>query len=51
MIEKATGMTGNRRVTKVFGAANKNMIERGKQKIGRGNRSKTKCVSNSGNDL
>ena len=44
-------MTGNRRVTEVFGAVNKKMIGRGKQKIGRENRSKTKCVSNSGNDL
>ena len=30
-IEKATGMTGNRRVTKVFGAVNKKMFVRGKQ--------------------
>ena len=30
-IEKATGMTDNRRVTKVFGAVNKKMFGRGKQ--------------------
>ena len=45
-------MTDNRRATKVFGAVNKKMIGRGKQKIGKGNRrSKTKCILNSGNDL
>ena len=45
-------MTDNRRVTKVFGAVNKEIIGRGNQKIGRRNtRSKTKCILNSGNDL
>ena len=45
-------MTDNRRVTKVFGAVNKKIIEREKQKIGRGNRrSKTKYNLKSGNDL
>ena len=38
-------MTGNRRITKLFGAVNKKMIGRGKQKIGKGNRrSKTKYI-------
>ena len=45
-------MIGNRKVSKVFGAGNKKIIGRGKQKIGRGNRrSKTKCILNSGNNL
>ena len=40
------------RVTKLLGAVNKKMIERGKQKIERGNRrSKTKWILNSGSDV
>ena len=51
-IREEADMTDDRRVTKVFEAVNKNLIGKGKQKIGRGNRrTKTIWILNSDSGL